>query len=313
LVRRFFWPLIGGLVGLCLVCGIIGNLLGHNTPADAMGDVTAARRSQAPETPSGTSAAPSIAPTPEPTAEPTSAPTVAPTPVPSPTVDPVAYPLQPPDTVAAQVVGVVDGDTLDVALDGGTERIRLIGVDTPETKDPRKPVQCFGVEAAAEAQRLLEGQTVQLEEDLSQGSRDRYGRLLRYVWLPDGKLFNLELISGGYAHEYTFDEPYTYQAVFKQAAADARERGWGLWAATSCNGNTEQAAEAPTLQPAPAVRAAEPPAPAQGTCDPSYPGVCIPPYPPDLDCGDVGYKRFDVVPPDPHGFDRDGDGIGCER
>ena len=262
------------------------------------------------------SAEPTLASTSEPTVEPTREPTVEPTSEPtaerSPTVDPAAYPVQPPEGVSAQVVRVVDGDTLDVNINGTTERVRLIGIDTPETKDPRTPVQCFGHEASAEAQRLLEGQTIRLEEDLSQDTRDRYGRLLRYAWLPDGKLFNLEMISGGFAHEYTFETPYKYQAAFKQAEVGARERGWGFWAATTCNGNTAQAAEALTPGPAPPVHAPEPSAPVQGNCDPSYPGVCIPPYPPDLDCKQIEYRRFEVRPPDPHGFDVDHDGIGCE-
>ncbi len=196
---------------------------------------------------------PTTTPTAELTSEPIQEPTQEPpTATPAPTTDPLAYPAMPAGLQEVRVVEVIDGDTVDVQINGTVERLRLIGIDTPETKDPRKPVQCFGKEASAQAAKVLSGQTVLLEEDPSQDTRDTYGRLLRYVWLPDGKLYNLEMIIGGFAHEYTYETPYKYQAAFKKEEAAARERGWGFWAATSCNGNTEQAAEAPQ-QPAPGV------------------------------------------------------------
>ena len=133
-----------------------------------------------------------------------------------------------------KVVKVVDGDTLDVDIDGRKERLRLIGIDTPETVDPRKSVQCFGKEASSKAKEMLLGQFVSLESDDTQGERDKYKRLLRYVFLPDGTNFNLYMISEGYAHEYTYDQPYKYQAEFKQAEATARENSKGLWNPTVC-------------------------------------------------------------------------------
>jgi micrococcal nuclease len=112
-------------------------------------------------------------------------------------------------TVPVTVVHVVDGDTVDVDFDDGrTERLRLIGIDTPEIVDPRKPVQCFGRGASAHAHELLDGQTVSLELDASQGERDTYGRLLAYIWLPDGRNFGEVMIADGHAHEYTYDLPY---------------------------------------------------------------------------------------------------------
>ena len=140
----------------------------------------------------------------------------------------------------ARVVKVVDGDTLDVALNGRVERVRLIGVNAPESVDPRRPVQCFGREAAARARELLEGKLVQLEADPSQGDRDQFGRLLRYVWLPSPegppRLVNQVLIAEGYAHEYTYNLPYRYQEAFRQAQREARAQQRGLWSPATCNG-----------------------------------------------------------------------------
>ena len=246
-----------------------------------------------------------------------------PTPDDAPPVASDAYPVEPTGLETAAVISVIDGDTIGVQLADQVVRVRMIGIDTPETKDPRTVVQCFGREASAEAERRLTGQTVALEADPTQDNFDKYGRLLRYAWLPDGKLYNLEMLIGGFAHEYTYNLPYRYQAAFKKAEHDARERGWGLWAQTTCNGDTTQPADGvvspsqpePTKVPAPS-RPAPTKAPVPSTragCDPSYPDVCIPPYPPDLDCGDIPFRRFRVLPPDRHRFDGDHDGIGCER
>lgn len=140
------------------------------------------------------------------------------------------------------VVSVVDGDTFKVAMGNATETIRLIGIDTPETKDPRKPVQCFGREASAKAHFILDGHSVRLEADSSQNNRDKYGRLLRYAYLLDGTFFNKLMIEEGYAHEYTYDIPYQFQSEFKAAEQSARENARGLWAPTTCTGNTKKAA-----------------------------------------------------------------------
>ncbi len=129
------------------------------------------------------------------------------------------------------VVRVVDGDTLDVLINGKVERIRLIGIDTPETVDPRKPVQCFGIEASNKAKTLLMGKEVMLEGDPTQGERDKYGRLLRYVFLPDSTNFNLRMIKEGYAHEYTYTVRYRYQTEFKDAQKEAMGNKAGLWGA----------------------------------------------------------------------------------
>lgn len=133
-----------------------------------------------------------------------------------------------------KVVKVVDGDTINVEINGQVTRLRLIGIDTPEVVDPRKPVQCFGREASAKAKELLSGQSVKLESDPSQGEFDKYGRTLRYVYLADGRSFNKLMIEDGYAHEYTYDIPYKYQAEYKQAQKNAEKNKRGLWADNAC-------------------------------------------------------------------------------
>lgn len=140
------------------------------------------------------------------------------------------------------VIKVVDGDTLDVLIHEKTVRLRLIGLDTPETVDPRKPVQCFGKAASDKAKEMLSGKTVRLEYDASQGTLDKYGRTLAYVYLPDGTLFNEYMIAAGYAHEYTYNLPYKYQKEFEAAEKSAREEKKGLWADDTCAGNTKQPA-----------------------------------------------------------------------
>lgn len=132
------------------------------------------------------------------------------------------------------LVRVIDGDTIDVLEGNEVVRVRLIGVDTPEVVDPRKPVQCFGKEASTRTRALLVSGLVQLVSDDTQGTYDKYQRRLAYVFTPDGTHLNLELIRGGYAHEYTYRTPYSYQAKFKQAEREAREAKRGLWADGVC-------------------------------------------------------------------------------
>ena len=124
---------------------------------------------------------------------------------------------------------IVDGDTLVVA---GGHRVRLIGVDTPETKDPRKPVQCFGREASAYVSSLLrEGEGVRLVGDVEE--RDVYGRTLAYVYrLADGLFVNAALVREGYAQVLTIPPNVAHAEEFVALARDARERGRGLW--SSC-------------------------------------------------------------------------------
>ncbi|HET8575010.1 MAG TPA: thermonuclease family protein [Candidatus Paceibacterota bacterium] len=150
---------------------------------------------------------------------------------------------QPASGLKYTVTKVVDGDTIKIDLNGKEETLRLIGMDTPETVDPRKPVQCFGREASNEAKALLTGRKVRIAADPTQDIRDKYGRLLVYVWRDDGLFYNQYMIEQGYAHEYTYYVPYEYQADFKQAEQDARENERGLWSPSTCDGNTTQAAK----------------------------------------------------------------------
>lgn len=144
----------------------------------------------------------------------------------------------PSDLVYYAVDRVVDGDTIIVTIDGTAERIRLIGVDTPETVDPNKPVECFGPEASNYVKSLLGGKKVGLESDSSQGDKDKYNRLLRYVYLSDGTNVDEDIITKGYGHEYTYNLPYRYQDQFINAEQLAQSKKIGLWASNTCNGNT---------------------------------------------------------------------------
>lgn len=129
-----------------------------------------------------------------------------------------------------RVERVVDGDTLLVTRDGREERVRMIGIDTPETVKPGSPIECFGPEASDFAKDSLSGRDVVLEYDATAGLRDRYDRVLAYVWL-DGRLFNLESIRGGFAEQRLYGQPYAWYAEFVAADALARDAGIGRWGA----------------------------------------------------------------------------------
>lgn len=139
---------------------------------------------------------------------------------------------------AVKVSRVVDGDTIE--LENG-QRVRYIGIDTPETVDPRKPVQCFGKEASNKNKELVEGKTVRLEKDVSE--TDKYGRLLRYVYVED-TFVNDFLIRQGFAHTSTFPPDVKYQNQFLKSESQARIDNSGLWA--SCSGDTQSAKEPQT-------------------------------------------------------------------
>ncbi|MBM3256138.1 MAG: thermonuclease family protein [Candidatus Moranbacteria bacterium] len=129
----------------------------------------------------------------------------------------------------AKVVYVVDGDTIDISTG---ERVRYVGVDTPETKHPIKGVECFGREAAEKNKELILGKEVRLEKDIS--DKDKYGRLLRYVYL-DNLFINDYLARNGFAHAATFPPDVKFSKIFLAAEREARENLRGLWAPGRCD------------------------------------------------------------------------------
>lgn len=122
------------------------------------------------------------------------------------------------------VIRVIDGDTVEIQ---GGDRVRYLGIDTPEIVHPSEPVEYFGKEATEKNHELVEGKRVTLERDVE--DRDEYGRLLRYVW-RDGIMVNAELVRLGYAYSYSLPPNVKYQELFLQLEKEAREQRLGLWA-----------------------------------------------------------------------------------
>ena len=130
-----------------------------------------------------------------------------------------------------KIAHVIDGDTVDIDIKGRTERVRLIGVNTPETKHPTKPIECFGPEASAYMTQLLpKGTTVRIERDVE--ARDRYGRMLLYLYLGSDNLFiNLDLVARGYGTPMSIEPNTFHRNDFVRAAAKAEAANVGLWKA----------------------------------------------------------------------------------
>lgn len=229
------------------------------------------------------------------------------------------------------VLRVIDGDTIQVS--DGT-RVRLIGIDTPETVDPSGPVGCFGPEATRYANALLPvGTRIRLVYDVER--LDRFGRTLAYVYrLIDGVFVNHAIARNGFGLQATFPPNVAHAEEFRVAVAEARRANLGLWQAcqsTTTAGPVAVApvAGAPASGPSPRATVVTPttrvaPAPAAATsaggCHPSYAGACVPSGFSDVDCaggkgngpGYVSAKNFRVVGPDVYGLDSDGDGLACE-
>lgn len=283
---------VGGVILFASVLLLLDNLLfgsaaTQNQIAAAPSPIVATEPTQVPVTPSATPKRPTITPTPLP---PT--PTASSISLPSPTA------AAPPIAVAcladlswepATLVRVIDGDTIDVRINGRQERVRYIGVDTPERGQP------WYTEATQANRRLVEQGPLWLARDVSE--RDRYERLLRYVIAGD-QFVNLALVEQGFAQVATFPPDVRCAETYLAAQQRARTEGVGLW------GTTAAPAPRPTAAPVTGQQ-----------CHPAYPTVCIPPPPPDLDCSDIPHRRFrvDWTYGDPHRFDGDRDGIGCER
>ena len=161
----------------------------------------------------------------------------------------------------------------DTFTTSGNQSVRLFGVDTPERGE-----KCY--QEATDRLRELAGGEVRVE--LGPRSKDRYGRLLYYAYTEAGDSIDEILVSEGLAKAWTRDGQH------RDLLVGLEQGGVGcLRSQTPLDGT-------------------------QTECDPAYPSVCIPPPPPDLDCGEIPHRRFTVLAPDPHGFDRDKDGIGCE-
>ncbi|MBM4413210.1 MAG: hypothetical protein FJ040_07195 [Chloroflexi bacterium] len=223
---------------------------------------TAEATSQPTATPPNATATPVPTATREATAVPTAQPTAVPTTrpasgsLPLPTSSLTSGITRPADTIPARVVRVIDGDTVVVNINDEETRLRLIGIDTPESVDPRKPVECFGIEASAYTKALLLSKNVYLEPDPTQDETDRYDRLLVYLWIDDTTLFNHKIIADGYAFEYTYQIPYQYQTLFKAAQQDARTNQYGLWSPTTCNGDPDAPSTASVPQQLPTATVA---------------------------------------------------------
>jgi micrococcal nuclease len=171
----------------------------------------------------------------------------------------------------ATVTRVIDGDTIEVRIANKRFSVRYIGVDSAELN--RKPLQCFAKEAQAFNRELVLNKTVRLEKDINE--TDKFGRLLRYVYLQDGRMVNAELVKNGYALAITYPPDVKYAEPLAALQTQAREAGAGLW--TKC----AQPAPVPTATPAPVQEAAQPLAPAQpapaavsGSAQPIDPWTC---------------------------------------
>jgi len=213
-----------GFAALFLVCAVCGVLFGEGPAGQAAPtpDISAVQ-TQAAQDFAATLTAESPSPTPTTTPVP---PTPAPTPVP-----PTPTPTSPAQT--AQVTGIVDGDTIDVQIEAQTFRVRYIGINTPETGQP------CAAEATNYNAELVMGKVATMVKDVSE--TDRYGRLLRYVYVGD-IFVNAELVRQGYANAVTYPPDVAYADLFVQLEAEARAAGRGCWAAPisttwNCSGN----------------------------------------------------------------------------
>ncbi|MEX2007341.1 MAG: thermonuclease family protein [Candidatus Levyibacteriota bacterium] len=152
-----------------------------------------------------------------------------------------------PNIQLVKVITVIDGDTIEVDLgEGNIKRVRYIGIDTPESVDPRQPIQCFGKEATAKNEELVANGVVGLEKDVS--DTDRYGRLLRYVYMGD-LFLNQALVTEGYAKASSYPPDVKYQDKLRQSEQQARASNKGLW--RSCNVAAPKLTSAPTVAPKP--------------------------------------------------------------
>lgn len=193
------------------------------------------------------------------------------------------------ERVSGTVTTIIDGDTIKVAIGETAFTVRYIGIDSPEETSAQ---DIHGMEATQKNKDLVLGKKVILIKDVSE--TDQYGRLLRYVFV-DNIFVNYELVAQGHATAMTYEPDTACMGTFLYAEQSARNAQIGLWAPVEI--------AIPTVSKSNNI-----------DCDPAYPDVCIKSPPPDLNCGDIPFKKFKVLPPDPHDLDgNDNDGIGCEK
>ncbi|MCA9372703.1 thermonuclease family protein [Candidatus Woesebacteria bacterium] len=220
-----------------------------------------------------------------------------------------------------KVTKVRDGDTIEVDYNGKTEAVRLVGIDTPETVDPRKPVQCFGVEASNKLKLLLSDTSVSLEVDETQSDRDKYGRLLRFVFL-DGEDVGLTMLKEGFAQESLFSSvPHKYRDAYLAAQQNAKDNNRGLWSPTACPtpSSTPTSTPRPTVAPRPPSTSLPLVTTAPAVVQNSFGSKSCTGL--DYDCGDFSSKSEVMqfwntcgfsASYDPHRLDGDNDGDPCE-
>jgi micrococcal nuclease len=205
-------------------------------------------------------------------------------------------PKEAPQEITYSVTRVIDGDTIEIE---GGYKVRYIGIDTPETVHPSKSVECFGIEASNKNKELVEGKKVKLEKDISE--TDKYGRLLRYVWVGD-IFVNDYLVRQGYAYASTYPPDIKYSEQFVHAQREARENNRGLWA--SCQALSETSPESPPSTPQSSP-------PAQGTIC-SYNAYNCSDFTTQAEAQEVYEYCMQQVKKDIHGLDGDKDGVACE-
>lgn len=138
---------------------------------------------------------------------------------------------------STKLIRVVDGDTLVVSINGEQEKIRIIGLDTPESVKSNHPIECFAKEATEHITELLSSNsTLSIVSDPSQDTRDKYGRMLAHIFVGEVNIAQ-QMIVDGYAYEYTYRTPYIYQSEYRNAQLEAKEYERGLWSPQTCNGN----------------------------------------------------------------------------
>jgi micrococcal nuclease len=219
-------------------------------------------------------------------------------------------------SLKGKVTRVVDGDTLIARIGRRNERVRLIGIDTPEIG------ACFSQDAKRAAQRVVGGRAIRLIGDRSQTRRDRYNRLLAYVQRTNGLDLGQQLLLRGYGSVYVFSKPFARLRNYQAAEQTAKSGSLGVWGPTCAvqpptTTSTATATTTTTTATTTTITTSSSTTTTTASnCAASYPDVCIPPPPPDLDCGQISYRNFRVIynvpSPDPHRFDGDRDGIGCE-